>query len=119
MRNAENLPQPEFPGQHETPEAQSPPDGLTRLAFGRVNDAVRLLARIGELDDRTISSLDLYCVSEIRQTKEGCLEIKFYDRIKAFELLARCGGQDINPAANSFYAALESAAKSACDSDAV
>lgn len=96
-----------------------PLDGLRRLAFGAVNDAVRLLAGIGEIDDRSIANFDLFCVSEIRQTKEGCLEIKFYDRIKALELLARSGGQDENSTASSFYAALESAAKSACDADEV
>lgn len=110
MPDTENLPQS---------GGRAPLDGLARLAFGPVNDALRLFAGIGEIDESVISSLNLFCVSEIKQTKDGCLEIKFYDRIKALELLTRCGGQDANPAANSFYAALESAAKSACDADAV
>lgn len=90
--------------------------GLLRLAFGPVNDAVLLLAQIHELDPDSIGKLDLFSVSEIRQSREGCLEIKFYDRLKAFELLAVLSRErEDSPVASSFYGALESAAKSACE----
>lgn len=95
-------------------------DGLERLAFGSVNDAVRLLVQFNELDSGIVSDLDLFSVSEIKRNKEGMLEIKFYDRLKALELLAAYSKkQDDIPAASSFYGALESAAKSACDADEV
>ncbi len=94
-------------------------EGLRKLAFGRINDAVRLLVQIHELDTNCINELDLFGVSEIKQNKEGCLEIKFYDRLKAFELLAAQTNQGGQSAASSFYGALESAAKSACDADAI
>lgn len=94
-------------------------DGLRRLAFGPVNDAVRLLVQIHELDSGIIQALDLFQVSEIKQNKEGMLEIKFYDRLKALELLAAYCRQDDTPGASSFYGALESAAKSACDAGAI
>ena len=58
-------------------------DGLKRLAFGSIADAVRLILSDEPLD---IESLDLYSVSEIKRTDKGT-EIKFYDRIKALEAL--------------------------------
>ena len=62
-------------------------DGLKRLAFGSVTDAVRLILSDEPLD---IESLDLYSVSEIKRTDKGT-EIKFYDRIKALEALLEAG----------------------------
>lgn len=109
------MPEPEF-----IPHKTDAPDGLKRLAFGSVNDAVRLLVQFHELDSDAIDALDLFQVSEIRQTREGLLEIKFYDRLKALELLsAYSRKEDDALEASSFYGALESAAKSACDADAV
>lgn len=95
-------------------------DGLRRLACWESNDAALLLAKIGELEAEDIEKLDLFGVSELKQTKDGFLEIKFYDRIKAFELLAELEtGNATDSASSSFYNALELAAKSACDADAV
>lgn len=94
-------------------------DGLKRIAFGRVNDAVCLLTQFRELDSETVSRLDLFAVSEIKQAKDGGLEIKFYDRLKALELLVSAAHSNEPPAASSFYGALESAAKSACEADAI
>lgn len=95
-------------------------EGLRRLAAWPVNDAVRLLAQIKELDSDSIAGLDLFGISEIKQTKDGYLEIKFCDRLRAFELLAELGKKAGNiPVVSTFYSALESAAKSACDSDEI
>jgi hypothetical protein len=95
-------------------------DGLRRLAFGPVNDAVRLMARMEAMPESEIAGLDLLAVSEIRRLKDGALEMKFFDRLKAFELLASYTVKpEENAAANSFYAALENAAKTVCDADAV
>ena len=60
--------------------------GLRRIAFGSVADAIRLLKdwdTIGNTD-----GLDLFSVSEIKFSKSGGMEIKFFDRIKALERLA-------------------------------
>jgi hypothetical protein len=94
--------------------------GLARLAFEPVNDAVRLMARMETMTDREIAKLNLLAVSEIRRLKDGALEMKFFDRLKAFELLASYTARPEGSAsATSFYAALENAAKTVCDADAV
>ena len=59
--------------------------GYKKIAFGRVNDAVRLMFRDG-LSPEEMKKLDLNSVAELKQTKDG-LEIKFYDRMKALECL--------------------------------
>lgn len=94
-------------------------DGLSHIASGRINDAVRLLAGARELSEDAISRLDLFAVSEIKQNKDGGLDIKFYDRLKALELLLSAEKREEPLAASSFFGALESAAKSACDADDV
>ncbi len=59
--------------------------GYRKIAFGKVNDAVRLMFRDG-LDPEQMKRLDLNNVAELKQTKDG-LEIRFYDRMKALECL--------------------------------
>jgi hypothetical protein len=94
--------------------------GLRRLALEPVNDAVRLMARMETMTDREIAGLNLLAVSEIRRLKDGALEMKFFDKLKAFELLASYTAKpEANAAASSFYEALESAAKTVCGADAV
>lgn len=82
--------------------------GFARLAYGRINDAVKLIS--GNLCGEDIDALDLYGISEIKKPKDGCIEIKFFDRQKALEKLylineARTAGED-----DSFYRALEDSA---------
>lgn len=106
--------------ENNSPQQNGAIDGLSRIAFGRINDAVRLLAVAREMDDNSdISQLDLFGVSEIKQNKDGGLDIKFYDRLKALELLLAAEKRDEPLTASSFFGALESAAKSACDADEV
>ena len=79
--------------------------GYERLAFGNITDAVKLIYS-DKLDDQALQEMDLFNVSEIRKPKDGAMEIKFFDRIKALEKLEQVDvGQrsDINP----FYYALE------------
>lgn len=59
--------------------------GYEKIAFGGVNDAVRLLFE-EEPDPRELERLDLNSVAEIRRVRDG-LEIKFYDQMKALECL--------------------------------
>ncbi len=82
--------------------------GLERIAFGSVSDSVRLIcggAQISELD-----SLDLFLISEIKKPKDGAMEIKFFDRLKALERLAQDCENDSSSAA-PFFNALNEAAR--------
>ena len=66
--------------------ARCPADqGLRRLAFGRNNDAAAL-AFAETVTPEMIEQADLFGVSEIKAGK-GTLEIKFFDRLKALDLL--------------------------------
>lgn len=61
--------------------------GYQRLAFGSIADAVSLLY----MEKPTIEELktmDLFSVSEIKRPKDGTMEIKFFDRLKALEKLS-------------------------------
>lgn len=60
--------------------------GLRRIAFGSVADAIKLLRDWDTIEN--IDELDLFSVSEIKFSKSGGMEIKFFDRIKALEKLA-------------------------------
>ncbi len=57
---------------------------LAQLAFGRVNDGVKLALRPGETEP---AELDLAAVSEIKVTDKGGVEVKFIDRLRALETL--------------------------------
>ena len=73
-------------------------DGLRRIAFGSVADAVKLALKAGEIEDT--DGLDLFSVQEIKFAKNGGIEIKFYDRLKALEALishSDTGGDDTAP----------------------
>ena len=87
-------------------------DGLLKLATGDVSDAVSLLYMSDEDVLEKLGKLNLFNVSEIKRPKGGGLEIKFFDRIKAFERL-----REIDNSAESeglgFYQALENSVENA------
>ncbi len=85
-------------------------DGLSALAFGDVNDAVKLLFMTDEEIVEGIAQLNLMNVSEIKRPKGGGMEIKFFDRIKACECLAQYKA-DAKDSGLSFFAALEKGAE--------
>lgn len=85
--------------------------GLNRLAYGSVNDAVKLL-REDTINSSDIDSLDLYAISEIKKPKEGCIEIKFFDRLKALEKLYLINEAKQADEHDSFYRALENSVSS-------
>ena len=90
-------------------------EGLFKLAFGDVSDAVRLLYMSDEEALQRLPKLNLYNVSEIRRPKGGGMEIKFFDRIKACEKLREYCAEKTEGSL-SFYEALEkSAAEEAQD----
>lgn len=79
--------------------------GYERLAFGSVSDAVKLLF-IEKPLDYDIDKMDLFNVSEIRRPKDGSMEIKFFDRLRALEKLEElCGNEDNKT--KPFYQALQ------------
>ena len=79
--------------------------GYQRLAFGNTSDAVSLIfsKEPGEAD---LGSMDLFMISEIKKPKDGSIEIKFFDRLKALEKLEQISSD--SPFANFFDAIGES-----------
>lgn len=67
--------------------------GYQRLAFGSIADALRLLY-MGEPEAKQLSEMDLFLISEIKRNKDGMLEIKFFDRMKALEKLENAARED-------------------------
>lgn len=51
-------------------------EGLERLAFGNVTDAIKLLF-CDELNTRILNKLDLFHISEIKRPKGGELKLNF------------------------------------------
>lgn len=86
-------------------------EGLTRLAFGGVSDAIRLMRRWEEMSDEELERLDLFCVAEVRQLKGGGLEMKFHDRMAALRALRECAGGMQAERIPPFYKALEQSAE--------
>lgn len=81
--------------------------GYQRLAFGSIADAVSLLYMENPTPDM-LRKMDLYSVSEIKRPKDGSMEIKFFDRMKALEKLSEGESGD---GAVSFYDAICRSAK--------
>ncbi|MCI1965734.1 MAG: hypothetical protein LKJ17_06345 [Oscillospiraceae bacterium] len=83
-------------------------NGYEKLAFGSVNDAVRLL--FGEAPDpRELERMDFGNIAEIRRLKDGGLEIKFYDRIRALDCLRSLSEKSAGD--SPLYRALQKCAK--------
>lgn len=88
--------------------------GLNRLAFTSSADSLKLLLLDKAQLLEQVDGLDLFHISEIKIPKEGAIEIKFFDRFKAFDkLLEITRHQSSGDDATEFFAALENCAKSA------
>ena len=59
---------------------------MRRLAFAKVNDAVKL-AYLPEEERDAIGRLDLAALTEFRRSGAGTVEMKFTDRMRALERL--------------------------------
>lgn len=88
-------------------------DGLRRLAFGEITDAVSLLYESEENIIAKLPSLDLFNVSEIKRPKGGGMEIKFFDRLKAIDKLRELAVEQDSKEKTSFFDALEKSATGA------
>ena len=82
--------------------------GYIRLAFGSIADAVSLIY-MDKPSREELEKMDLFLVSEIKHPKEGAVEIKFFDRLKALEKLSENRiGED---SASSIFDAICNSAK--------
>ena len=63
---------------------------LAELAFGKVNDCVRLVLE----DDPEVEKLDLGQLCEIKRNEKGTVEIKLVDRLRALEQLCQLAEQN-------------------------
>lgn len=84
--------------------------GYERLAFGEVSDSIKLIFT-KDLDKNQIKNMNFFNISEIKKLKDGTIEIKFFDRMKALEKLHQI---EINRSENEvlpFYSALENGIK--------
>jgi len=83
--------------------------GYERLAFGNISDAIKLLfLEKFTIDD--IEKMNLFNISEIKKPKDGAIEIKFFDRIRALEKLEQIDSENSDKE-KPFYYALENSIK--------
>lgn len=80
--------------------------GYERLAFGNISDAIRLIFS-EKLNFDDIEKMNLFNISEIKKPRDGALEIKFFDRLRALEKLEQIDSDSDNDQNHSFYSALE------------
>ena len=62
---------------------------LAELAFGKVNDCVRLVLE----EHPEVGDLDLSLLSEVRRSDKGGVEVKLIDRLRVLEQLTRMTGE--------------------------
>lgn len=97
--------------QNKLPQSLMPDavSGYTRLAFGSITDAIMLLY-CDKPEREQLEHMDLFNIAEIKRPKDGMMEIKFFDRIRALEHLEAAQSEDGNTAM-PFYHALEQGAR--------
>ncbi|HIR03295.1 MAG TPA: terminase small subunit [Candidatus Scatovicinus merdipullorum] len=83
--------------------------GYERLAFGSIADGIRLLY-IEDPLQTDLESMDLFNIAEIKKPKDGAMEIKFFDRLKALEKLMEAKTEEDTPCI-PFYTALQQGAQ--------
>ena len=89
---------------------------IAQLAFGKANDAVKLVFLDPEQPEQLekIEELDLSMVSEVKRGGNGSVEVKLLNRIALLELLAQLsapsGAAAKNGEAESFFLAMDKAA---------
>lgn len=63
---------------------------LAELAFGKVNDCVRLVLE----EDPDLGSLDLSLLSEVKRSDKGGVEVRLIDRLRVLEQLTQMTGEN-------------------------
>ena len=84
--------------------------GYQRLAFGSICDAISLLYK-SDPSKEDLEGMDLFLVSEIKRPKDGSMEIKFFDRLKALEKIEQLSLSESDKYSVSLYKAIENSAK--------
>lgn len=75
---------------------------LAKLAIGRIlfsdkSGAVKLLlSNSEEVNKKSLNNEDMLAVSDIRRNKDGSIDVKMYDIIKAAELMIEIGKEENN-----------------------
>jgi hypothetical protein len=90
---------------------------IEKLAFGKANDAVKLVFLDPEQPEqlKEIGKLDLSMVSEVKRGANGSVEVKLLNRIALLELLAQLSAPGVGTEAQdreaeSFFLAMDKAA---------
>lgn len=78
---------------------------LGEIAFARANDAVKLAVGEG-MTAEEIDALELGALAEFKRGTNGAFEVKFFDRVKALELLCTLLGGGEGSAAAEFFRSL-------------
>ncbi|MBQ3193671.1 MAG: terminase small subunit [Oscillospiraceae bacterium] len=73
---------------------------LAELAYGRVNDCVKLAVE----ESPELDGLDLSLLSEVRRNEKGMVEVKLIDRLKVLEQLSKVIGEEENQMASFLQA---------------
>lgn len=60
---------------------------LKKLIKSKINDSVILANKLEIISDDEIKNLNLLQISELKKLKDGAIELKFFDKIKAIEML--------------------------------
>ena len=80
-------------------------NGLRRIIFGQITDSIKL-TKLEELSPVDIETLDLFSVSELKFNKNGTVDLKFFDKIKALEKLYEISEKSSSCAESGFFEAL-------------
>jgi len=75
---------------------------LAELAFGKVNDCVRLVLE----ENPDLKGLDLALLSEVKRSDKGGVEVRLIDRLRALEQLTQMTG-DKDTDMDAFLQALQ------------
>lgn len=84
-------------------ECQSAVAGLSKLVFGNASSAVEAFFEEGV---PSLKNADLFCISEIKRSSTGAVEIKFFDKIRALQTLAELCPTESENKMQGFYEAI-------------
>ncbi|MGN1041811.1 MAG: terminase small subunit [Acutalibacteraceae bacterium] len=86
--------------------------GYERLAFGNISDIIKLIFT-ENMSFEEIRKMNLFNIAEIKKPRDGALEIKFFDRLRALEKLEQIDSHE-DMKQKSFYQALEDSIQKFC-----
>ena len=84
--------------------------GYERLAFGEIVDCIKLIF-MKDIENCQIDKMNLFNISEIKRLKDGTIEVKFFDRMKALEKIEQIESNKSESEVLPFYSALENGVK--------